>query len=405
MIATGTEVCKNPRMLAILASATLSKDVRPADDAAAVEPGAMAWYGHRVTIERRKCVVMMDLATRYGMFFPALTKPDFQRLGERLCQRLPTEMARIHGDAAIAERVRPVVDRIADPIVTIPGRDRSIQSHINDVVYFVRRWVAVHGGLPRDDDEAFLAAMAPNWMIKMGKAHPEGLRSAPTFSEHWLALAGIDPDSVPGPVDPFQSLPAQRRPSTDIGTFQFRIELLEAQPPIWRRFRVPANLPLEDLHDVIQIVMGWTDSHLHEFIVGEQRYGEASDEWPVPDQAPADEQQFRIDQVVSRPGEHLEYLYDFGDDWEHRLTLEAVDPAAAHAEPIECLDGARRCPPEDVGGLHGYIEFLETVRDPTHPDHADMLRWAGGEFDPEDFKVKEINAELARRIEQDAARS
>jgi len=176
---SGIEFCKNRRMLSILASATLSKDVRTADDAAAVDPGAIAWYGHRVTIERRKCVVLMDVATRYAMLFPALTRPGFRRLGERLCQRLPTELARIHGDAAIAERMRPVVGRLADPIVAVRGRDRSIQSHINDVVYFIRCWVADHGGLPRDDDEAFRAAMAPNWMIKMGKAHPEGLRSAP----------------------------------------------------------------------------------------------------------------------------------------------------------------------------------------------------------------------------------
>lgn len=308
-------------MLAILTSATLSKDIRSLDDALDADTGALVWYGHRVTIEWRKCVVLMEAASRYGVLFTALTKPDFQRLGERLAARLPGELARIHGDTAIAERLGPVVDRLADPI------------------------------------------------------------------------------------DPFRSRSARRRSFTDIGTFQFRIELLKAQPPIWRRFRVPANLPLEDLHEVIQIVMGWTDSHLHEFIVGEQRYGEASDEWPDPDRAPADEQQFQIDQLVSRPGEHLEYLYDFGDHWEHRLTLEAVDPPGAHAEPIECLDGARRCPPEDVGGLHGYIEFLEAVRNPTHPDHGNMLRWAGGEFDPEDFDPEAINTEPARRIEQDAARS
>lgn len=392
-------------MLAILTSGALSKDIRSADDPAGVDTGALIWYGHRVTIERRKCVVLMEAASRYGVLFTALTKPDFQRLGERLAARLPGELARIHGDTAIAERLRPVVDRLADPIVTVPGRDRSIQSHINDFVYLVRCWTADNGRLPRDDDEAFLAASRPNWMIKMGKAHPKGLISAPAFSERWLDLAGIDPDSVPDPIDPFRSLSARRPSLTHSGTFQFRIDLLEAQPPIWRRFRVPANLPLEDLHEVIQIVMGWTDSHLHEFIVGEQRYGEASDEWPDPDRAPADEQQFQIDQLVSRPGEHLEYLYDFGDYWEHRLTLEAVDPPAAHAEPILCLDGARRCPPEDVGGLYGYIEFLEAVHDPTHPDHANMLRWAGGEFNPDDFEIEDINTELARRIEQGAARS
>jgi len=392
-------------MLAILTSAKLSKDVRPADDGAVVDTEALVWYGHRVSIERRKCVVLMEAASRYGVLFTALTKPDFQHLGERLAARLPEELARIHDDAAIAERMRPVVDRLADPIVAVPGRDRSIQSHINDVVHFVRCWTADNGRLPRDDDEAFLAASLPNWMIKMGKAHPKGLWSAPAFSKRWLALAGIDPDSVPDPIDPFRSLSAWHSSFTAIGSFQFRIDLLEAQPPIWRRFRVPANLPLEDLHDVIQIVMGWTDSHLHEFIVDEQRYGEASDEWPDPDRAPMDEQQFQIDQLVSRPGEHLEYLYDFGDHWQHRLTLEAIDPLGAHAEPIKCLDGARRFPPEDVGGLHGYIEFLEAARNPTHPDHTDMLRWAGGEFDPESLQIEEINAELRRRIEQAPAGS
>ncbi|MDT8321305.1 MAG: plasmid pRiA4b ORF-3 family protein [Xanthomonadales bacterium] len=384
-------------MFVIFTSGTLSRDVSATAEAKSASADAINWYGHRVTIEHRKCVVLMEAATRYGVLMPGLTKPDFKRLGDRLRERLPQELAWIHGgDREIAERFRPAVERLAEPVIIAPGSDRSVQAHINDFVHNVRDWVHRNDRLPRDDEESFRAAQIANWMIKMGKAHPKGMRSAPAFREQWLELAGIDADSLPEPIDPIGTFWARYLPRRDTGTFQLKIELLGAEPPIWRRLRVPSNLPLLGLHDVIQVAMGWWNSHLHEFSDGRRRYGQPHGEWP--DEALSDEGEFGLDQLLSRTGDRLEYLYDFGDGWEHLLTLEAVDPPGAHARRLECLDGMRQCPPEDVGGLSGYMEFLEAVRNRSHPEHAEMLQWAGGEFDPEEFDADQINAELAEEF-------
>lgn len=381
-------------MFAIFTSGALSKDVQSPAVAENISADAMIWYGHRVTIERRKCLVLMDAATRYGVLMPGLTKPDFKHLGDHLRERLPNELAWIHdGDAETADCFRPAVERLADPVVIAPGRDRSVQAHINDFVRHVRDWVQRNARLPRNDEESLRAARHANWSLKMSKAHPDGLRPIRAFREKWLAEAGIKAASLPEPVDPFGTFWARFLPRRDAGTFQLRIELLEIEPPVWRRIQVPSNLPLEGLHEVIQVAMGWWDSHLHEFSTGERRYGQPHGEWP--DESLSDEGEFRLDQILARPGDRLEYLYDFGDSWQHLLTLEAVDPPGAHAERLRCLDGARRCPPEDVGGAYGYMEFLEAVCKPAHPEHTDMLRWVGGEFDPEDFDIADVNANLA----------
>ena len=380
-------------MFRILTTATLAKDLKPTSEDVETDADTVQWYGHRVTIDRRKCVVLMEAKTRYGLLFAGLTKPEFQRLDERLRERVPLELGLLHDDAGLAERFRPAVERLAEPTVIEPGRDRSVQAHINDFVHNVREWVSRNYRLPNDDEESFRAAGHANWMLKMGKGHPQGLRSIYAFREMWMKEAGIEADALPEPVDPWQSIWGRLLPRKDTGTFQLRVELLDIEPPIWRRIRVPTNLPLEGLHDVIQIAMGWLDYHLHEFTDGTRRYGQPHGEWP--DEALADEREFRLDQLMTRPGDRLDYVYDFGDDWHHRLTLEAVDPPGAHAERLACLDGARRRPPEDVGGTWGYIEFLEAVLDRGHPEHADMLHWAGGEFDPEEFDVDETNSDLA----------
>ena len=88
------------------------------------------------------------------------------------------------------------------------------------------------------------------------------------------------------------------------------------------------------------------------------------------------------------------YEYDFGDSWQHEIVLEKIlEPEPNVAYP-RCIEGARACPPEDVGGIWGYGDFLVAISDPNHADHDEMLEWIGGEFDPEKFSVDEVNKEL-----------
>ena len=174
-----------------------------------------------------------------------------------------------------------------------------------------------------------------------------------------------------------------------------KIRLLEIEPEIWRRFVVPSDITLDRLHDVIQVVMGWTDSHLHEFTVGKKRYTE----YPESREDGLECGRYCLGDLIKQKGRTFRYLYDFGDSWEHELILEDnryVDPELQSA--VECLDGARACPPEDVGGIPGYYEFCEAVKDPEHEEHESYLVWRGGEYDSEQFSAGEVNWELLKYL-------
>jgi len=170
--------------------------------------------------------------------------------------------------------------------------------------------------------------------------------------------------------------------------YQLNITLLGVQPPIWRRLRIASTDTLADVHMALQIAMGWTNSHLHEFIKGRERYGIPDDEFPSDVH---DETDYRLSQMLKKEGDTLNYVYDFGDSWEHEVVLEKVLPFdTADVLPV-CLEGARACPPEDVGGLPGYQMFLEAVSDTSHPEHDDLLEWVGGDFDAEHFDLALTN--------------
>ncbi|MBN1659996.1 MAG: plasmid pRiA4b ORF-3 family protein [Anaerolineae bacterium] len=170
--------------------------------------------------------------------------------------------------------------------------------------------------------------------------------------------------------------------------YQVKVTLEESKPPIWRRILVPGDATLARLHTIIQIAMGWSDSHLHQFIVGRTFYGE-----PHPDYGNEmrDERRVRLNQVVPEPGMRFRYEYDFGDSWMHTLLVEKIlEPGPGQRYPV-CVKGERACPPEDVGGVWGYEDFLEAIGDPDHPEHEEYLEWAGDDFDAEAFDLQETN--------------
>lgn len=168
-----------------------------------------------------------------------------------------------------------------------------------------------------------------------------------------------------------------------------KVTLLDVEPPIWRTFVVPSSASLPALHRVLQIVMGWESCHLHCFRIGEKIYGEP-DPWR--------------DDVIPEEGRRLhhflpshreiEYEYDFGDGWRHRVEV-LQDFAPPGGRELVCLDGARACPPEDCGGAWGYADFLDAIRDPKHERHAELQEWVGGSFDPEAFDRDAVNRELS----------
>lgn len=192
---------------------------------------------------------------------------------------------------------------------------------------------------------------------------------------------------------------------------QIKVTLYDIEPPIWRRLVVPLTTTLFELHHILQAAMGWTDSHLHQFEIGGLRYGDL--EMLKQDRFEGDAQAFDANEVRLRDfqfryddGPFFVYVYDFGDDWRHTVQIEkllAVKPAPKTAT---CTEGARSCPPEDVGGPPGYFEFVRVLLSPV-PDEIEeqrhLKRWSGGKLDPERFDVakadKAVRGALRKRLQ------
>ncbi len=173
--------------------------------------------------------------------------------------------------------------------------------------------------------------------------------------------------------------------------YQLKVTFKGIRPSIWRRFQIASTESLEDTHIVLQMVMGWTNSHLHEFINGRDHYGVPDDEFPSD---VCDEAKYRLDQVLKQEKDKLLYEYDFGDGWVHDVVLEKILPFKSGMDLPVCLKGSRACPPEDIGGIGGYAMFLEAISDPSHPEHEEMLDWIGGGYDAQHFDLAEVNALL-----------
>jgi len=176
--------------------------------------------------------------------------------------------------------------------------------------------------------------------------------------------------------------------------YQFKVTLKDSDPPIWRRIQVP-DCTLGELHEILQVAMGWEDCHLHQFIVRGENYGPPDSEDRNWDMEKHDEDEIVMSQVakMGRPV-RFTYEYDFADSWHHEIVLEQTLVPEPNVDYPRCIEGERACPPEDVGGILGYAEFLEAISDSKHEDHDDMVVWVGGKFDPEKFTVDEVNREL-----------
>jgi len=178
--------------------------------------------------------------------------------------------------------------------------------------------------------------------------------------------------------------------------YQLKITLKWSKPPIWRRLVARSDMTLDRLHSVIQIAMGWTDSHMHQFVVGRTFYGRSDPEMGGADIEMLDETRHSLADLAPAAKSKFIYEYDFGDSWEHEVVVEKVLAPDRGFKHAACLAGANNCPPEDCGGIGGYYDLLEAVSDPKHPDHADLKEWLDSDFDPAFFDLDETNARLRR---------
>lgn len=178
--------------------------------------------------------------------------------------------------------------------------------------------------------------------------------------------------------------------------YQFKVTLIGITPPIWRRVQVEGGCTLAQFHRVLQIAMGWENYHLYMFRVGNKTYGPRDPEddggWD-----PIDAKRTRLSAVLPSVGTTLTYVYDLGDNWQHELLLEVIVMRSSDLAYPRCIAGERNCPPEDAGGIGGYIAYLEAMADPNQEKHEEMMMWRGP-FDSEAFLVEKVNQELARKF-------
>jgi hypothetical protein len=184
----------------------------------------------------------------------------------------------------------------------------------------------------------------------------------------------------------------------ELAIYQVKVSLNGAQPSIWRRLLIERETTLQDLHRIIQVAMGWQASHLHLF--------QAKDGTLIGDPAEdfdgmmnfRDEAVIPVSAVLLEEGQTLHYEYDFGDSWEHLIALEKIHAAETNNGALpRCIKAVRQCPPEDVGGLPGFYEFLEAMEDMAHPEHIAVREWWGEWFQPDFVDLEQINADLAER--------
>lgn len=173
--------------------------------------------------------------------------------------------------------------------------------------------------------------------------------------------------------------------------YELTITLKHLDPPVWRKVLVDPDIRLDALHEIIQVAMGWEDAHLHAFhnkgrtfmIDPEDDFGESDSELD-----------FTLRDLAPHVGDHIEYEYDFGDGWQHEIKVTGVLEFGSRMQVPSVIEGENACPPEDCGGVWGYLDMLKAFSDSHHPEHDEVVDWLGEEFDPLVFDLEAANTLL-----------
>lgn len=176
---------------------------------------------------------------------------------------------------------------------------------------------------------------------------------------------------------------------------QLKITLKGTKPPIWRRVLVDKTTTFEKLHHIIQIVMGWTDSHLYEFDIDGYIIAEPNDEFDDDfGYITIDASTVTLESIITNTKKKFNYTYDFGDNWEHQIVVEKFLPCDPKIKYPICIDGKLNCPPEDCGGIYGFYNLLDIIGNKQHPERKEILEWLGEDYDADYFDKDEINQGL-----------
>ncbi len=182
-----------------------------------------------------------------------------------------------------------------------------------------------------------------------------------------------------------------RKKSSGNKFIQLRIDLNDAPLPIWRRLLVNADVRLDQLHEILQLTMGWSGYHIHQFHFGNTIYGDLTD---AESKKVKDQTKVKLSDLLTEDGDEFVYEYDLSDSWKHTARVERIVEIENGPQTARCIMGKRACPPEDVGGTEGYRRFIEIVEDPENEEIEERLSWVGCEFDANSFDARLVNLQL-----------
>ena len=271
-----------------------------------------------------------------------------------------------------------------DVLLTVPGVPQSVKSKL----------AKAKASFTHAEVAGMIQALLNSVQGSEGRQQAVFLLVAKHLLGRWLSeTAGLAEKAAAKGKEPKAKIPA--------GTvFQFKITLKGIKPPIWRRIQTK-DCTLDKLHEHIQTAMGWTNSHLHQFEINGIRYGdpqlltvEFEDETPV-----VNSLRTKLSKFIAQDGKRFsfQYEYDFGDCWEHEVVFEGFPPAEKGAKYPLCVEGERACPPEDVGGIGAYAEYVKAMANPKHKRHKEFLEWSGP-FDPEKFDAEAATREMRKGL-------
>lgn len=298
-----------------------------------------------------------------------------------LLERAPAAIEAVLRGHGVDETFLVAEDKGMSDVRIAPTNDRRVVGVMNEFA-FHGEWLWKEG---HQDLEALSLRMSSLIIGRLDEGSPDRALAA--------VMGGTEPLAKVIALPGERSAPAPSPRASAAGdVFQLKVTLLDTKPPIWRRVLVDGGSTLDHLHEVIQAAFGWWTYHLHEFEAGRTRYGvpDPDEDWGEP---PRDERRTRLDAIAGK-GSSFRYIYDFGDGWDHKITVEKVLPADSATTVPVCIDGRRACPPEDCGGTWGYRELLEILANPTHPEHHERTEWLDRPFDPEAFDPSEFEDNL-----------
>ena len=302
-----------------------------------------------------------------------------------LLERAPETIGRVLGEHGVPDDVVASELTAMTDVRLAPTNNRQLVGVMNEVVFQADSF-RERSSVELTDVELTTLSMALSNVILGPLMKRHG-----TSADELRSLLGDDATVIPYPnIDTTKLTTTGAAPGR---VHQLKVTLRGTKPPIWRRVLVNGGETLNHLHDVIQAAFGWYDSHLHEFEIGNERYGiPHEDDW-----APVhDERRVSIDQVIDAG--RMRYTYDFGDNWEHDVLVEKTVPAEGATALPACIDGRRACPPEDCGGPWGYEDLLQILADPAHLEHRERLEWIGHPYDPDAFDPEDFAENL--RLQQ-----